>query len=250
MTVANSNASLLSNTGTINIDIAASGISMINMSSSTSSSSFLSNEAAFAAINLIGSEFDGIKNAGTIDIDGDYSSGGSSSGSSGASGAVAGISLVHVNVGTAGIVNEGDISINSSVSDSASWEMHHWRSRACKCLSLILPAVSENSGTISVETASSSSSSSVSINLQGAGMYLGEGSISGGIDNSGFITVKQSSNAMQSSVEGGGIIIEDLDVTGGIDISGDITVSSLAQSLVSSRAEANAYGISFERRWL
>ena len=51
---------------------------------------------------------------------------------------------------------------------------------------------------------------------------------------------------MQSSVEGGGIIIEDLDVTGGIDISGDITVSSSAQSIISSRAEADAYGISFE----
>ena len=57
---------------------------------------------------------------------------------------------------------------------------------------MILPAVS-NSGTISVTTATSSSSSSVSINLQGAGLYLGEGSISGGIDNSGSITVKQSS---------------------------------------------------------
>ena len=61
LTVANSNASLLSNTGTINIDIAASGISMINMSSSTSSSSSLSNEAAFAGMNLIDSDFDGIK---------------------------------------------------------------------------------------------------------------------------------------------------------------------------------------------
>ena len=55
LTVANSNASLLSNTGTINIDIAASGISMINMSSSTSSSSSLSNEVAFAGMNLIDS---------------------------------------------------------------------------------------------------------------------------------------------------------------------------------------------------
>ena len=35
-------------------------------------------------------------------------------------------------------------------------------------------------------------------------------------------------------------------MTGGIDISGDITVSSSAQSIVSSRAEADAYGISFE----
>ena len=35
-------------------------------------------------------------------------------------------------------------------------------------------------------------------------------------------------------------------MTGGIDISGDITVSSSAQSIISSRAEADAYGISFE----
>ena len=113
---------------------------------------------------------------------------------------MAGISLVHVDVGAAGIVNEGDISINSSVSGSASYGNVSLAVAGIQMSFGDIAGGVENSGTISVTTATSSSSSSVSINLQGAGLYLGEGSISGGIDNSGSITVKQSSNCYAEAV--------------------------------------------------